>query len=276
MGVKDFENQAGWSGRWKLGYNLGIMLESALYDSGRFVLVEREKLKTVLSEQDLAASGRTAKANKVAKTGLIRSARYIATGAITEVEESQSGGDGGFRIKNLRIGGGKSEAHVALALIVKLIDTTTGELAAKKRIVGKAGKSNLRLGLNLKGFGGNLGGFKKTPLGQAAQDAINKASTFIAKEMETFPFEGSVIKVASSGQVIINRGSKYGVEEGQLLTIEEAGEVLLDPETGEILDQEEGEIISTLRVSKVKEKVAYCEVVDGDTDPSPGTVVRAK
>ena len=41
------------------------MLESALFDSGRFVIVEREKLGDVMAEQDLAASGRAAK-SKVA------------------------------------------------------------------------------------------------------------------------------------------------------------------------------------------------------------------
>ena len=69
VGCKDFDNQAGWHGQWELGNNLSIMLESALFDTGRFVLVERKKLKDVIAEQDLATSGRMAKASKVAKTG---------------------------------------------------------------------------------------------------------------------------------------------------------------------------------------------------------------
>ena len=274
IGTKNFENQAGWSGQWKLGSNLAIMLESALFDTGRFVLVEREKLKDVIAEQDLAASGRTAKAKKVARTGLIRSARYIATGAITEVSESQSGGNGGFRIKGFKIGGGKSQSQVTI--IVKIIDTTTSEVVAKERIIGKAGKTNLRLGLNLNGFGGNLGGFKKTPLGQATQDAIHQAASYIAKKMESFPFEGTVIKVSSKGQIIINRGSQFGVETGQELKLAEEGEMLIDPDTGEILDEEEGEIIGTIRVVKVKEKISYCDVIQGEKDPESGTIVRAE
>ena len=106
VGVKDFDNQAGWRGHWEIGNNLSIMLESALFDTGRFVLVEREKLGTVLAEQDLAASGRMAK-SKVAKTGKLRSAKYIASGAVTEVKESQSGGEGGIRVKGFRVGLGK-------------------------------------------------------------------------------------------------------------------------------------------------------------------------
>lgn len=274
VGVVDFENEAGWHGRWELGKNLSVMLESALYDTGRFVMVEREKVRAVLGEQDLAASGRTAKAKKVAKTGLIRSAKYIATGAVTEVEEKQSGGMGGLRIKQINVGLKRSDAQVTI--IAKLVDSTTSEIVAKKRIVGNAGNTGVDLGFSGSDLGVDLGGFKKTPLGQAAQDCINQAAKFFAETMEEFPFEGSVIKSSRGGEVIINRGSQFGVEVGQVLVMTEEGETLIDPDTGEILDQEEGEVIGKLRVTKVKEKVSYCEVIEGEERPDKGTVVQAQ
>ncbi len=275
IGVKDFENQAGWHGQWELGNNMAILLESALYDTGRFVLVEREKVTDVLAEQDLAASGRTAAASKVAQTGLMRSAKYLATGAIAEVSEDQSGGGAGINTPFGRIGGSKADAQ--MAVIVKLIDTTTGEIVAKERIVGKAGNVGLNLSnINIPGYSPSvdLGGFRKTPLGQAAQDCINKAAEYIAKQMEQFPFEGAVIKAGANG-VIINRGSQFGVEAGQELVMMTQGETLLDPETGEILDQEKGEELGKLKVREVKEKISYCDVTDGEANPAPGTVVQA-
>jgi len=272
IGCKDFENQAGWHGAWEIGRNLSIMLESALMDSGRFVIVEREKLGDVIAEQDLAAGGRAAKAKHVAKTGVIRPAKYIGTGAVTEVEESQSGGGGGVSIKGFRIGGSKAEAQVTV--IVKLVDTSTGEVVVKERIVGKAGRTGLNVGLSVAGVSTDMGGFKKTPLGQAAQDCINQAAALIAKKMETFPFEGSVVK--AGGQVIINRGAEFGVEVGQELVMAEEGETLLDPDTGAVLDKEEGKVIGRLRVAKVSEKVAYCDVIEGEKNPAPGTPVRAR
>lgn len=273
IGVVDFDNDAGWRGQWQLGNNLGIMLESALYDSGRFVVVERENLRDVIGEQDLAASGRTAGGKKVAQTGKLRSAKYLATGAITEVETAESGGNAGVRIKGFKVGLGKTDAQVTI--IAKLIDSTTGEMVSKKRIVGKPSARKLNVGYAGTDFGVDLGGFKKTPLGQAAQDAIVQAAKFFAMSMEEFPFEGSVIKVSDRGQVIINRGSQYGVEVGQTLSVRTEGEQLIDPDTGEILDEEEGEVVGKLRVSKVKEKVAYCELVDGET-PEEGMVVQAQ
>jgi len=274
IGCKEFDNEAGWSGSWKIGDNLSIMLESALYDTGRFVLVEREKLTDVLEEQDLVASGRAAGAKKVAQTGKVRPARYLATGAVTEVEESQSGADGGISFKGIRVGGGKSEAQVTV--IVKLIDTTTGEIVAKERIVGKAGSTALRVGLAYRNVGTELGGFVKTPLGQAAQDCINQAAAFIAKKMESFPFEGSVIKVAGNGQVIINRGSEFGMEVGQELVMATQGETLVDPDSGELLGEEEGEAVGKIRVAKVSEKISYADITEGEQNPAPGTVVRAQ
>jgi len=272
IGCKDFENQSGWHGQWELGNNLSIMLESALYDTGRFVIVEREKLGNVLLEQDLAAGGRMAQAKNVAKTGMLRPAKYLGTGAVTEVDVSQSGGDGGLRIKNFNIGLGKKSAQVTI--IAKLVDTTTGEVAAKKRIIGKPTATSLRVGYSGSDVGVNLGGFKKTPLGQAAQDAINQAAKFFAKAMEEFPFEGSVIKTASSGQVIINRGSQYGLEVGQVLIMETEGEVLIDPDTGEVLDREEGQVIGKLKLAKVKDKISYCDVIEGEAEPAKGTTIH--
>ena len=271
IGVKDFDNTSGWAGHWKIGYNLSIMLESALFDSGRFVVVEREQLGDIIAEQNLAASGRTAPAKQVARIGKIRPARYLATGSVTEVSEKQSGADGGVRFKGIRVGGGHSEAQVTV--IVKLIDTTTGEIIAKERVVGKAGKNSLKVGLSVSGMSTDLGGFKKTPLGQAAQDCIVKATYFIAKKMKELPLTGSVIKATSKG-VIINRGSLYGIEVGQRLIMETEGEELMDPDTGEILDKEDGEIIGQLIITKVKEKISYCSVVEGENNPAPSTIVR--
>jgi hypothetical protein len=208
----------------------------------------------------------------VAQTGKIRSARYLASGALTEVTENQSGGDGGINIKGFRIGAGKNEAQITA--IITLTDTTTSEIVAKERVVGKAGGTALRVGYS-GAIGGELGGFAKTPLGQAAQDVINQAVAFMAKKMEDFPFEGSVIKVSDNGQIIINRGSEFGVEVGQSLSMVTAGEELVDPDSGELLGTEEGETIGTLKVAKVSEKVSYATVVSGESNPEPGTIVRA-
>ncbi len=270
VGVVDFANDAGYRSQWELGYNMSILLESALFDTGRFILVERENLGTVMDEQDLANSGRMAK-SKTAQTGKLRSAKYLATGAMTEVEYNESGGDGGIRIKGFSIGGSKADAKITI--IAKLIDTTTGEIVAKKRITGEAGRAAVNLGYHEGNFGGNLGGFAKTPLGEAAQDCINQAAKFFAKQFEEIPSTGTVVMV-KDGRVIINRGEQYNFRNGMILAMTEEGEDLIDPETGEILEKAEGKRIGTIKITKASEKVSYCEVLEGEANPARGTVVE--
>ena len=91
-------------------------------------------------------------------------------------------------------------------------------------------------------------------------------------EMEDYDLEGNVVMVSKTGQEIINRGSNYGVAPDQLFSVREEGEMLIDPETGAILDMEEGKVTATIKVTKVSEKVAYCDLVDG-VPPDRGAIV---
>jgi len=245
------------------------MLESALFDSGRFVVVQREKLGAVLDEQDLASSGRAAKSD-VAKTGALRSARFIATGSITTVDSASQGSSGGISFKGISVGGGGKKATITA--IITLTDTTTGEIVAKKRVKGKAGGRKLRLGLSRGGLNTNMGGFAEEPVGEAAQDVISKAVDLIVKEMKGEKLDGSVVTVAGE-RVIINRGEQFGVEPGHTFVVRTEGEVLTDPSTGEILDRLEGEVVCTLKVDKVREKIAYCSVVEGKKPERGASVV---
>lgn len=271
VGVRDFENDAGWGAEFNLPKNLGIMLESALIDTGRFVIVERDKLDLVMDEQDLAASGRAAQAGEVAKTGVIRPAKFIGTGALVEVEYNESGVGGGFSISGVRIGGDHGKAQVTI--IAKLVDSSTGGVVAKQRIVGKAGRTGLKFGLTHGKFDGDLGGFAKTPVAEAVQDCINQAAIFFAREMQAQPVEGAVVMV-KDGRVIINRGSTHSLQPGAVWAVTEKGEDLIDPDTGEVLERAEGRQVATIRVDQVNEKVSYCTVLSGEANPARGSVVK--
>ena len=274
IGVENFDNAAGIQGIVPLGLNLAAMLKSALYDTGRFVVLDRQNLNSVMKEQDLQASGRAAAAAGVAQTGKIRSARYLAGGAISEVTYDRSGGGGNLGIPTgfgtFAIGGNKNTAQITC--IVTLTDTTTTEIVAKERIVGRASEGSVSGGYSgYVSIGGS--GFEKTPIGQAAQEIINQATRFIALKMEEIPFSGSVISTASDGRVLINRGSNYNITPGLVLKMKSAGRELLDPETGAILGREDGKSLGELRVAEVKDKFSYCEPIPPSESPSQGTLV---
>ena len=51
---------------------------------------------------------------------------------------------------------------------------------------------------------------------------------------------------------------------------------LIDPDTGALLGEEEGDTIGKLKVTKVTDKISYCDVIEGEEDPDPGTIVSAR
>jgi curli biogenesis system outer membrane secretion channel CsgG len=271
IGVIDSTNRSGWNGSYNLGSNLTIMLESALFDTNRFVLVEREQLSDLIREQDLQTSGRMAQANKVAQTGKLRPAQYLATVEITSVEDNSSGGGGGVRVRGIRVGSSGGKARITC--IAKLIDSTSGEIVAKKSITGEAGRSKLTVGVYRRGIGADFNQFQKTPIGEAAQDVINQAAFYIAKQMEDKDITGAVVTTAA-GRVIINRGSRHNYQDGMRLEMIEEGEELIDPNTGQLLGTAEGKKLGELRITRVDEKIAYCDVLTGTKSPPPGTLVK--
>lgn len=262
IGVVPVENTSFFKKDVDLQENMTTMLENVLMQSGRFVIVERENIEKILNEQDLQSSGRAAKANDVAATGQIRSAKYLARAQITGVEAEESGGSGGIRLGKFKLGASGGKAQIEM--IIKIFDSSTSEILASQRIVGKAGKRGFTLGFSERGLSTSIGGFSKTPIGEAAYDCIAKAVEFIAGEFEDYDIEGFVVKVTGDGRVVINRGSSFNVSNGDRFQIREVGEVLTDPSTGEVLDRIEGEITGTIEVTRVTKKVSYCKLTDGE------------
>jgi curli biogenesis system outer membrane secretion channel CsgG len=274
IGVENFDNAAGINGLFPLGLNLAALLKSALIDTERFVVLDRQNLNTVMREQDLQASGRAAKAGDVAQIGKIRSARYMAGGAISEVTYDRSGGGGAMGIPtpfgSFSIGGNKNTAQITC--IVTLTDTTTTEIVAKERIVGRASEGTVSGGYS--GYVSLAGtGYEKTPIGQAAQEIINQATRFIALKMEQVPFSGSVIAKSNNGRILINRGANYNITPGMILNMTSAGQELIDTETGAVLGREDGKPLGALKVEEVKEKFSYCAMLVQGDSPEPGALV---
>jgi curli biogenesis system outer membrane secretion channel CsgG len=272
LGIADFTVSDGFSFDESAKQNMRAMLESALFATNRFVIVERGNLEAVTKEQDLQTGGRAAKADNVAQTGKLRTARYLAACTVTEASSSTKGDSGGLAIHGIRIGGSSSKS--AIVLVVKLIDTTSGEIVASERIRGEAGKTGVSLGLSQHGWSGEMSSFAKTPMGEAAQDCINKAVVMIAQKMESTAVEGVVVSVSETS-IITNLGQNYGINAGQLFIVRRKGEQLTDPTTGEILGNSEGAVVGTVEVTKTVEKLSYCKLAEGEM-PARGDVVVVK
>jgi len=100
-----------------------------------FTVVERRKLAAVLEEQDLAQSGRL-KPGEGARIGQLTGAQYLVMGTISAYEDNEttqvSGGGMLHRSKIENVSGG-----AYLAVDLRVVDTTTGEVAFARTVEGR-------------------------------------------------------------------------------------------------------------------------------------------
>jgi curli biogenesis system outer membrane secretion channel CsgG len=181
LAVNEFTNEtsAGW---WYggVGRDLADMLTNELAGTGKFKMVEREKLAAVLDEQDLADSGRVAKKTG-AKIGKLTGAQYIVVASLSAFEEDVKDTGGGVSFRGISVGGKKQDAYMAVDL--RVIDTTTGEVELTRTVEARASGGGLNLGLYRGGFGGNLSKHEKTPTGKAIRAVIMEISEYLSCAM---------------------------------------------------------------------------------------------
>lgn len=177
IGVAEFTNQsaAGW---WHggVGWELSGMLSNELSSSGDFRVVERTKLQNVLEEQNLAVSGRVAPGTG-AKIGKLTGAQYLITGTVTAYEENTSSTGGGLSFRGIGLGGKSSEAYLAVDL--RVINTTTGDIDFSRTVEGRSKSSGVSVGVYRGGFGGSLAHEENTPAGKAIRAALVEISDYL-------------------------------------------------------------------------------------------------
>jgi curli biogenesis system outer membrane secretion channel CsgG len=177
LGVLRFTNDtsAGW---WnaQVARDLQDMLVSELASSKSFQVLERKELDAVLGEQELGASGRVDKRTK-AKMGKIKGAKYLVAGTISAYEENTSGTGGGIGIGAFSIGGKKEKAYIAVDL--KVIDTTTGEIADSRTVEASSSSGGLSLAGGVGIFSGSLSKYEKTPTGKAIRACIIEITEYL-------------------------------------------------------------------------------------------------
>jgi curli biogenesis system outer membrane secretion channel CsgG len=271
VAVFEFQNDSGYSSMGNLGEDFSTQLSDALVQSGKFIVLTRKDLDVVMAEQDLAQSDRFAKSN-AAQVGKIVPAQILVKGQITEFEENTSGGGQGLSVAGVSLGMKKSSAHIAI--VIQLVDSTTGEILESKRVEGDAKAGGLSVGYS-GAFDLNSSSFKKTPLGKAAQITIDQAVDFVAKKLASVPWKGKVVTVKDT-LVFVNSGKNSGVAVGDAFVVYKEGEALIDPDTGMDLGSEATKV-ADIKVTDVQEKFSKAEVTGGKIeDVAKGDIVQAE
>ncbi|MDP8252852.1 MAG: CsgG/HfaB family protein, partial [Candidatus Kaelpia aquatica] len=260
VAVIGFENASGMRSYVRLGDDFTAQLTESLIQSGKFIVLSRTELSSVFIEQDLAESGRMAK-SLTAQKGKAIPAQILVTGKITEFTQDASGGTQGLRVGGFNLGVKTSSAH--MAVIIQIIDSTTGEILDSKRVEGKAKASGLAVGYS-GAFDLGSSGFKKTPLGKATQNAIDKAVTHIAGKLSKIPWRGRVVLIKDE-VVYINAGSEAGIIIGKEFVVYRKGESIIDPETGIELGMETTRA-GKISVTEVQQKFSKAKILDSTLD----------
>ncbi|MBU1998718.1 MAG: CsgG/HfaB family protein [Candidatus Omnitrophota bacterium] len=188
IAIADFDVKAAKADN-QIGSGLREMLVTALVNSNRFSVVERQVLNAVMQEQQLAASG-AAQPGSGPQRGNIKTADLMVSAAVTEFEPQASGGaagiGGGSKIGKgllgIGLGGSLNKAHMALD--IRIIDTSSSEILASTRVQGQA--SDIAGGIGI-GFlskwslGVGLSGYANTPMEKAIRVCIIEAIRYIAQ-----------------------------------------------------------------------------------------------
>lgn len=212
IAVARFENKTADSYNWyspSIGDGMSDMLTTALVNSGRYIVLERESLDTVLNEQDLGASGRI-RQDTAAAIGEIEGAELLIVAAVTEFGESggTQAGVSGSDIGRVfgAITGGSRSAHMAIDL--RVVDASTSRILAATSVEGEA--KDFNIGGALSGYtggyalGGSLSTWKNTPREKALRQVIGEAVEYVISVTPA-----SMMRYDSMGRTV-NSGADAG------------------------------------------------------------------
>jgi len=197
---KDDTGKGWWSG--EMGDGMADQLLTALSNTNRYIVLDKEASGEVLAEIDLGASGHISK-QTAARIGQIEGADLLVVGVVTEFEGHGSGvrdGIRGFGNKVFgKVTGRFKKAHMAIDL--QVVDTRKSRIVAAASVEGEATDADLG-GLidGYRGSGalaGNLSGWKNTPTEKALRICIKEAVEFIdSKTPKSYYHYGTAVASA--------------------------------------------------------------------------------
>lgn len=164
IAVSAFDYRAS-NGSAEIGGGMTDMLTNALFNSGRFIVLERERLDEVTAEQDRVNSGRFKK-ETMAPKGELEGAELLIRGSVTEFEPNCKGG-------SVLVASGK---EACIGINIRIIDAKTGRVLNATTVEGTS--ADHRVGfIYTRGAGlpVGLGAYSNTPMEAAIRNCIETA-----------------------------------------------------------------------------------------------------
>ncbi len=268
-------SQAVFGTQTDIGKGISDLIVENLVKSGVYSVVDRKALDKVLAEQDFSNSDR-ADPNSAAKIAKILGVDAIVIGSITQFgneDKSTSVAGSGIKIGGFGIGGAKrTESKAVVNISARMVSTDTAEILG---VASGKGESK-RSGTSLLGSGGSsttaAGGasdmssanFAETLIGEAVIQAVAQLSSgldanadkIVAKKITV----DGLVADATGNTLILNVGSKAGVNKGDKLMVKRVGREIKDPATGKV-------------IRRVEDILGVVQITDVDETSSVGTFV---
>jgi len=163
IAVKAFEFKAARGSR-EIGRGMSDMLADSLFNTNRFIVLEREHIKEVMEEQDFGASGRVKK-ETAAPIGELEGAQLIVRGSVTEFEPNCKGGAALI----------VAARQACVTVNLRIVDARTGRVVNATTVEGRSGTVGAGLVFATAPLPVGLGGWKKTPMESAIRNCIETA-----------------------------------------------------------------------------------------------------
>ncbi|MBI5397170.1 MAG: hypothetical protein HZA91_17875 [Verrucomicrobia bacterium] len=210
-----------------LGMGLTDAVADRLASTGRFILVERQRIEDVLREQDFSKTGRTVEAAAPA-IGRLLSAQALMFGSVMRFDWAISKSAPAFQS-----GGAQFEvatAVVHLGAATRLVDATTGQVVYSKQTVQRKSKPALGGTYASDTATMNSPAMARLPIAEVQSLVVDELALDIARSLQQRAWLGRIADVRGE-DVFVNAGAEQGIMPGDCFLVLSEQE-LQDPETG--------------------------------------------
>lgn len=275
-----------------IGKGISDMLIDKMLSAGTYRIIERNAIDKIMNEQNFSNSNRVDPAT-AAKIGHILGVDAVITGDITQFGRDDENKNYGAAAVGAwthgALGGiGKHNSKAVVAITVRMIDASTGEILASVAGKGESSRSGTSLlGAGYSGGSGAAAGidmtssnFAQTIIGEATTAAVAQVATGLDADSNKLPTAPPPAAVAISGliadastpDIIVNVGSQAGLKVGDKLVVSRVVRVVKDPATGKPLRSIE-DSIGQLTLTSV-DSISAVGSFSGSGTPKVGDTVK--
>ena len=259
IAVMSFENRAPAHMKWQLGDALADQLIDRLLHTNRYVVLERQQLRSIMAELRRGNDRRFRQTGRP-KPGYLKHVQYLVKGTITDFGHVATV-EGAWKLLDWGIFGSSSYAIVAATLYV--VEVQSGQVVASSSVEAKIRDSEA----GAKGkyddmaFGGYT--FYHTPIGRATSKMLDKAVNEIADAIAERQFQPKIASLINN-QIVISGGRNRRIKVGDEYEVRTTSQQVFDPDSGDILGHIVGESTGRVRVLQVTEKYSIAKPLSGN------------